>query len=734
MKTRASQAASLPPLLVLKRLTPDQLRWKTDPTALSFETTKDAPDIPFTLGQPRAERALDLCLHMKDAGHIFVCGSPGTARRQLIETVLARRGKPHEPLNDHLFAYLPVEPPRSYLIRLPAGKGRPFEQEVDRCIERCQETVTHLLLQPPFQGEATPDMDEVQRCIGAAEERIDRILEDLGGKRWAHDAAAYREDLKTCIRRTMRSFHGALALFGPRSMERPEMGSLPGAIDRLCAFRVHAIRDAAGGEIPLLFESHPTLGNLFGTFIHRDDRSERIPWDTVFFRPGSILRAEGGFLAFDFEEAVREPGVWAHLKRCLKDRRLSFPSEEMSGGGKASFLPPEPIPFETRIIAWGDETVYQEYYEKDPDFSRLFKLRADLSDRADRTRETEELTLSFLKGCCQAEGLPPFHRTGAAAFLDSSAELAGRPRKLTLFWEELRDILRESAHLAVREKSPLVRGEHVERAREERRFRRNLPEEQTREMFQDGSLLIQTQGSAVGQVNGIALCETEDCAFGKPFRITAQTGVGRSGIINIEREANLSGNLHDKGVLILHGFLRSRYARNHPLNLSASLCIEQLYSSIDGDSASLGEVCALLSQLAQVGLCQGLAVTGSISQRGDVQPVGNVNEKILGFFELCRERGLTGDQGVLMPQANVQDLMLPQHLLEAVREGRFHLVPVQTVDEAMEILSGLESGRRNAQGDYPEGSLHRRASERLQEMSRSLRDGFGEDEEAEETA
>jgi ATP-dependent Lon protease len=728
MKRRTSLAKNLPSPSALKRLTPDQLRWRTDPRDLPFETTEELAAAAFTFGQPRAEEALKLCLQMKNAGHIFVCGPPGTTRKRLIESTLAEREEPHSPLHDFLSAYLPVDPPRSYLLCLPAGSGRSFQQEVGRCIERCQETVYHLLLQPVFQSETAPDMDEIARCIREAEARVDEILGDLRGGGETPNATAYREDLKTCIHRTMKSFHGALALFGPRSMERPDMGSLPGAIDRLSAFRLHLIRESTDGRVPLLFESHPTLSNLFGTFIHRDDRSERIPWDTVFFRPGSLLLAQGGFLVFDFEEAVREPGVWTYLKRCLKDRRLGLPGEDAGGAGKLSFLPPDTVPFETRLVAWGDETIYQEFYEKDPDFSRLFKLRADLSGQMDRNEETVGRYMAFLKRCCEEEALPPFHRTGAAAFLDAGAELAGRRTKLTTHWEELSDILCESAHRATRESSPLVTGAHVERTWEERRFRRNLPEEQTREMFQDGSLLIQTEGEAVGQVNGIALCETEDHAFGKPFRITAQTGVGRSGIINIEREANLSGKLHDKGVLILHGFLRERYARNRPLNLSASLCIEQLYSHIDGDSASLGEICALLSNLANVPLCQGMAVTGSISQRGDVQPVGNVNEKILGFFSLCRSRGFTGDQGVLLPQANVQDLMLPESVLNVVGEGTFHLFAVQTVDEAMEILSRLETGRLNPQGDYPEGTLHRRVSERLQEMSRGLRDGFGDDE------
>jgi predicted ATP-dependent protease len=272
----------------------------------------------------------------------------------------------------------------------------------------------------------------------------------------------------------------------------------------------------------------------------------------------------------------------------------------------------------------------------------------------------------------------------------------------------------------------------VEEAQEQRRYRRNLSEEQFDELIRDDSVLIQTEGAKVGQVNGIAMYETEDYLFGKPCRITAQTGMGRSGVVNIEREVNLSGKIHDKGVLILCGFLRTRFAQNKPLTLGASLCIEQFYSEIDGDSASLGEICALLSSLADLAIRQGIAVTGSISQHGDVQSIGCASEKILGFFDICLHRGLTGDQGVIIPAGNVEDLMLPSRVVRAAEQGHFSIYPVRTVDEAMEILTGRPAGHPDGQGRLPEGSVNGRVDERLWELATGLRDFLGDEDEPEE--
>jgi ATP-dependent Lon protease len=440
------------------------------------------------------------------------------------------------------------------------------------------------------------------------------------------------------------------------------------------------------------------------------------------------LKAQGGFLILDFEEIAAEPDVWRHLKRCLRYELLEIPVLETVSGRTTGLLKPDPIPLRVRLVVWGDDRLYQEFHERDPAFGELFRIRADLDSQMDRKDQNIDGYLAFLGRCCKAEELVPFDPTGAAAFIDAGAELAGKQKKLTTRWTVLADLLREASYLAQQEGSPSVGDRHVELAQDERRYRRSLPEEQIDDLIREDSVLIQTEGARVGQLNGIALYETEDYLFGKPCRITAQTGMGRSGVINIEREANLSGKIHDKGVLILCGFLRNRFAQDKPLTLGASLCIEQFYSEIDGDSASLGEICVLLSSLANVPLQQGIAVTGSISQMGDVQTIGCVNEKVLGFFDVCLRRGLRGNQGVIIPAGNVEDLMLPQKITRAAEQGDFRLYAVQTVDQAMEILTGRVAGEPDRSGRFPQGSLNGLVDERLWELATGLRDFLGDEE------
>jgi len=390
-------------------------------------------------------------------------------------------------------------------------------------------------------------------------------------------------------------------------------------------------------------------------------------------------------------------------------------------------LNPEPIPLKARLVTWGDEKLYQEFYDRDPAFGELFTIRADLDTQMDRKEENIQGYLAFLRRLGEEEGLVPFHPTGAASFIDVGAELAGKKKKLTTRWNVLAGLAREASYLAQQEGSPSVRDQHVELAQEERRYRRGLTEEQLDDLIREDSVVIRTDGLAVGQVNGLALYETEDYLFGRPCRITAQTGMGRSGVVNIEREVNLSGKIHDKGVLILCGFLKNRFAQDKPLTLGASICIEQFYSEIDGDSASLGEVCALLSSLAEVPLQQGIAVTGSISQRGDVQTIGCATEKVLGFFDVCFHRGLNGNQGVILPAGNVEDLMLPRKIVQAAEQGAFRIYAVHTVDQAMEILTGRVAGQPDRNGRFPQGTLNGLVDERLWELATGLRDFLGDD-------
>ncbi|MEW6444170.1 MAG: AAA family ATPase [bacterium] len=722
------------PLSAACRLSPGQLRWKIDPATLPFESTQELEPAAVDFCQPRAARALTIGIRMKNSGHVFVCGPSGTDRKGLIEAVLSRSARPNGIPGDYLSTISFEEPWRPIWILLPPGKGRAFQEAVEETVRAGMELTQDLALpRSAAEQEADPEGDGLyRRCRQSLdlwlEDRAKALRLEYGEKETLQYLDAFlkslQRDLERMLQVRLRPEPAAHACPGDGAFEEePDLCSI---------YRPQLLLESAGKEVPIVFEPNPTFWNLFGYCVRPMDSGRSPRWAPVRFQPGSLLRANGGFLILDFEEVAREPGVWKHLKRCLEYNLLELPVSEQVMGNDGFLLRADPIPIQVKVIAWGDEVLFQDFCDKDPQFTKIFKFRADMDSHISRTEEHLRAYLGFLRHCCEKEGLPHFHRTGAAVFLEAGAELTGRQNKLSAQWEGLADLVREAAYWAQQEASDLVMDRHVEKCLRESRYRRNLPEEQIQEYIDDGSILIQTDGSVTGQVNGITLYDTEDYMFGKPCRITVQTALGRSGVINIEREANLSGKIHDKGVLILCGFLRDRYAQDKPLNLSASLCLEQCYTDIDGDSASLGEICGLLSSLAGVPLRQGIAVTGAISQKGEVLPVGGVNEKIAGFFELCRRRGLTGGQGVMIPRSNVQDLMLPRELVEAAEQEKFHLYAVNTVDEAMEILSGLPSGQRGPDGAYPPDTLNHLIDERLWHLSRTLRDFYAEEAEMED--
>lgn len=711
----------------------DRLRLRTDPQQLRFDPDEKQSSARFSYHQPRAEKALTLGIRMKNAGHIFLCGPTGTARKAIIEAALKRHGSPLAGLRDYVAVYPTTpEPQRPVWIALAAGQARSFLECADDSIRACQDRVRRLALgrgQETGQPLNAAEREAWIRETDAWREARTGQIRQMG---FDSNPLEYLEALHERLAERLRRGVELAAIQGNGASPAQGLERILDEAEWLSDYRPQLIREATQGQTPIVFEPNPTFGNLFGSAWRETRGAHRAPPERFLLQAGSLLRAQGGFLILDFEEVAAEPDVWRHLKRCLRYEQLEIPIQEQAFGGTMGLLKPDPIPFKARLVAWGDEKLYQEFYERDPAFGELFTIRADLDTQMDRGEENIEAYLAFLRQSCEAEELLPFQPTGAASFIDVGAELAGKQKKLTTRWTLLADLLREASYLAQQEGSPSVTDRHVEQAQEERRYRRNLTEEQLDDLIRDDSVLIETEGAKVGQVNGIALYETEDYLFGKPCRITAQTGMGRSGVVNIEREVNLSGKIHDKGVLILCGFLRTRFAQDKPLTLGASLCIEQFYSEIDGDSASLGEICALLSSLADVPIRQGIAVTGSISQHGDVQAIGCVTEKVLGFFDICLHRGLTGNQGVIIPASNVEDLMLPTKIVHAAEQGDFSIYAVRTVDRALEILTGRAAGQRDIKGRFPQGSVNARVDERLWELATGLRDFLGEEEEPDE--
>lgn len=491
--------------------------------------------------------------------------------------------------------------------------------------------------------------------------------------------------------------------------------------ERFLAYQVNLLVDNAGlDRPPVVVETSPNYRNLFGTIEKVVDRSGHWRSDFIRIKAGSLLQANGGVLVLNLYDFMAEPGVWQALKRTLKNRLVDIHGYDPLYMFSASALKPEPIPVRVRVVVIGDAYAYRVLHGLDPDFRKIFKIKAEFDSVMPRNDEGLDHYARFIRKIQSREDLLPLDRSGVAAVVEEGVRRAGRQSKLTTRFSEIADLLRESSYWAAEEGASIVTADHVRLAVDKRTHRVGMIEDKIQELINEGVLLIDSAGGAIGQVNGLSVIDIGDHAFGRPNRITAKTSVGRAGVINIEREADLSGNTHNKGVLILEGFLRNAFAQDKPIAMSASLAFEQSYSGIDGDSASSAEVYALMSSLARVPLRQDLAVTGSVNQHGQIQPIGGVNEKVEGFYEVCNERGLTGTQGVLIPETNVADLMLKPEVVAAVRDGRFHIYAVRTVEEGLEILTGVPPGERQAAGGYPPESIYGRVDERLRSFARAM--------------
>jgi ATP-dependent Lon protease len=473
---------------------------------------------------------------------------------------------------------------------------------------------------------------------------------------------------------------------------------------------------------PVIFETTPTHANLFGTIQRAYDARGGWTSDFMDLRGGSLLRADGGFLIMYSVEALSEPGVWRALKRTLNHNRLEIQPLEMFYPFTSTALKPEPVDINVKVILIGDRDLYELLYEYEEDFRKIFKVRVEFDEEMPMSDIVIEEYAGRLRALSEKENLFPFDRGAFAAILEYGVRRAGRRNKVTARFVDIADLAREAHYASAAAGENVVRAAHVRAAIASKIERHNLIETRIREMVEEGTLLVDMHGSCVGQVNGLSVLEIGGYSFGKPVRITASAALGKSGLINIERESNLSGRFHDKGVHIIAGYLRSIFAKDKPLSLAASICFEQSYSGVDGDSASSTEIYALLSALSDLPLRQDLAVTGSMNQRGDIQAIGGVNEKIEGFFDTCRIYGLTGTQGVLIPAANVEDLMLREDVLDAVAAGNFHIWPVSRVEQGIELLTGVPAGQRNGELGFELGTVFARVDERLREMARTMKE------------
>lgn len=473
---------------------------------------------------------------------------------------------------------------------------------------------------------------------------------------------------------------------------------------------------------PVVVETSPNYRSLFGTIEKVLDRGGVWRSDFLHIRAGSVLKANGGYLVIHLADAMSEPGVWQALVRTLKNQHVDIQSFDPLFLVSTSAIKPEPIEVTVRVIVIGNSYSHHLLNTYDPDFQSVFKVKADFDSVVPRDEQNVQRYASFIRNVVDAESLTVPDKTGVARVVEYGARLAGHGAKLSTLFSAIADILRESNYWAKKDGADTVRAEHVGRAVREKEIRVALPEEKMQEAITDGTIHIDTTGAVVGQINGLSVYDLGDHRFGKPTRITSQTALGNSGIVNIEREADFSGRTFNKAALILDGFFRSHFGQEEPISMYASIAFEQSYGEVDGDSASVAEIAAITSSLSRLPADQSYAVTGSADQYGNVQAVGGINEKIEGFFDICKARTLTGRQGVLIPAANVPDLMLREDVVEACAAGQFAVHAVERVEDALAILLDTPVGERDDEGTFPEESVFRLVEDRLRELGERMKE------------
>lgn len=614
--------------------------------------------------------------------------------------------------------------PGGNILLIPLINGRPMESpeefsrlspEEQKRIEDNQRPVAEALAafttkQQQILREMTEDVRQVEKRFG--DMLLTPLLANVRREMDSPEVDEYLNEVKAHLIENLDDFKEPERQ-GPAL---PFMPPLPPR-ELFLEYDVNVVVDNAHTQgAPVLIESSPTYLNLFGTIERVVDRAGRLVTNFTRIKSGSLLRAHGGYLIFSLEDALTEPAVWKTLKRTLKSGRIEMETYEPFALFSTSGVKPESIQIQVKVVVVGSPMLYHLLYTLDEEFRDIFKVHADFRHAMELDPAHITVYGQWVAQVGQQENLPPFDQSGVERLVEFGARRVSDRQKLSAAFAAITDLVREAAYWARKDNGHAVSARHVQKAIDERAFRSNRIEEEMRDLITEGTILVDIEGSKVGQVNGLSVLQIGEHSFGRPARVTASVGMGQAGIVNIERESRLSGSIHDKGLLILSGYLRNRYGQDKPLALSASLCFEQSYSGIEGDSASSTELYALLSRLSNLPIRQDLAVTGSVNQWGEVQAIGGVNEKIEGFFDVCRARGLTGRQGVLIPASNVRNLVLRTEVIEAVEQGQFHIYPIRVIDEGIALLTGVRAG-----GEDEAGTVNGLVSQRLRKLATDLK-------------
>ncbi|MGB2984311.1 MAG: ATP-binding protein, partial [Phycisphaerae bacterium] len=775
----------------------EAVRWRCDPSALPFGSTKDVEPMVGVVGQDEAIEALRFGLETNAPGqNVFVRGLTGTGRMTLLKRMMEDI-QPTCPLAlDRCYVHNFAQPDRPRLVTLPRGRGEEFRRRVDKVVEFIRDDLAAALasegvkarqaalertsksefeqVTKPFEetlraaglgvvmlqagpvaqpaifplvdGKPVPPeefeqlhgqgkiTDEHRQAVREGYERFKQQLSEIGEKT-NEIRQKYQEGVRELLEKSARSILIQSVRRIQKDFEEPAVRTFLGELiedivgNRLVMldkageftrlYRVNVIlthgEDAA---CPMIAENTPTIRNLLGTIDYEFVRDEEARATHMGIRAGSLLRADGGYLILEAGDLLSEPGAWRVLVRTLRTGRLEIIPQERMQFWSGPALKPEPIDIHVKVILLGTFNLYYLLDAHDPDFSELFKVLADFDSTIPREERGIHEYARVLARIASEEGLNPFDRSAVAMLVEHGARIAAQEGKLTARFGRLADIAREASFLAGKANRTDVHADDVREAVRRSKRRADLPARRFRELLAKRTIRIQTEGKAIGQINGLAIMHAGPLAYGFPARITATIGPGRAGVLNIEREAALSGAIHTKGFYILGGLLRWLLKTDHPLAFDASIAFEQSYGGIDGDSASGAEICCLLSALTDVPLRQDLAMTGAIDQLGNVLPIGGVNEKIEGFFDACRDGNLTGTQGVIIPEVNAGDLMVREDVADACREGSFRIFAVQTIHEALEVLTGMPAGKHGADGRYPENTLLALAVERARDYWR----------------
>ncbi len=652
-------------------------------------------------------------------------------RDGLVKEVGRRRSEILEHLGERANEQgLGLQPTPHGMLIIPLKDGQPIaDQEFSALPEDEKKAIQDKRAE--MEDEITATMKQLRQLEREAQEKLRQLDREVA----LYVVAGLIEDLKEkyCdLARVCEYLHAVQEdvvenLPNFRSAEETRQQGLPIPAPWLTElpfrrYRVNVLVDNSKLEgVPVVVELNPTYYNLLGR-IEKEAQFGALYTDFTLIKPGSIHNANGGFLVIPAEDLLRNFLSYDGLKRALRsgEVRIEEPAERL-GLMATKTLQPEPTPLSVKVVLLGSSYVYHLLYALDEEFPELFKVKADFDTRMERTEENIRAMLSFISALCAKETLAPLDSGAAAALLEHAARIAGDQERLSTRFRLLADVVREAHYYATHDGGGPIRAEHINRALDERVYRSNLIQERIEEMIARGTILIDTAGAVVGQVNGLSVIDVGDYAFGRPSRITATVGLGREGIVNIEREVELSGPIHSKGVLILGGYLTGRFAGDKPLSLAARLVFEQSYEGVEGDSASSAELYALLSALSGAAIRQSIAVTGSVNQHGVVQAIGGVNEKIEGYFRVCQAKGLSGEQGVMIPASNVPHLMLRGEVVEAIKQGRFHVWPVSTIGEGIEVLTGTLGGERDSEGHFPEGSIGYLVDQRLARFAESVK-------------